>query len=203
MWAVQGKTIQTIWIDVNKGDSEKPVYRSRLVGKEFRTHADDTLYASTPPLESKRMLFSEFATRRTNAHGKPLELSVVDIRKAYLNGVPKRNIKLSFPKELGLSPHKVAHLKRCVYGTRDAGQIWEDCYANALVEMGFKRGIASPCCFHHQGRDLCVVVHGDDFTCLGIKEDHDWYESELAARFEIKLRGRIGTEKNCIPEIRI
>ena len=50
MMASQGKTIQTMWIDVNKGDSERPVYRSRLVGKSIRTHADDTLYASPPPL---------------------------------------------------------------------------------------------------------------------------------------------------------
>ena len=33
MMAFQGETIQTMWIDVNKGDSERPVYRSRLVGK--------------------------------------------------------------------------------------------------------------------------------------------------------------------------
>ena len=30
-----GKIIGTRWIDVNKGDEKNPVYRSRLVGKEF------------------------------------------------------------------------------------------------------------------------------------------------------------------------
>ena len=49
-------------------------------------------------------------------------------------------IHLAFPKELAIPDHLVAHLKRCVYGTRDAGAIWEDCYATALTEMGFVRG---------------------------------------------------------------
>ena len=130
-------------------------------------------------------------------------LSFVDIRKAYFNGVPKRNVHLAFPKELGIPDNLVAHLKRCVYGTRDAGAIWEECYAGALVEMGFTRGVASPCCFYHAGRNLRVVVHGDDFTCLGPKAEITRYEDELASRFEIKRRGHIGECDGCVREIRI
>ena len=44
-----GKIIKTRWVDVNKGDSEKSDYRSRLVGMEFNTGKNDELYASTPP----------------------------------------------------------------------------------------------------------------------------------------------------------
>ena len=39
----QGKCIKTRWIDVNKGDADSPNYRSRLVGKEFKAYADDSL----------------------------------------------------------------------------------------------------------------------------------------------------------------
>ena len=80
-------------------------------------------------------------------HDLPLAVSFVDVRKAYFNGVPRRRLHLFFPKELGLEKGAVAHLKRCVYGARDAGMIWEDCYAHVLVKTGFRRGIASPCCF--------------------------------------------------------
>ena len=68
----------------------------------------------------------------------------------------------------------------------------EDCYRSALEDMGFRSGIASPCCFHHPTRGLHVVVHGDDFTCLGLDEDIDYYETQLAKRFELKIRGRLG-----------
>lgn len=36
-----GKLIKTRWIDINNGDFKTPNYRSRLVGKEFKTYADD------------------------------------------------------------------------------------------------------------------------------------------------------------------
>ena len=48
---VTGKRpIQVRWIDVNKGDDENPVYRCRLVAKEFKTDVNLEWYAATPPL---------------------------------------------------------------------------------------------------------------------------------------------------------
>ena len=40
MAAEGGKIIDVRWIDTNKGDSENPNYRSRLVGRELNTHRD-------------------------------------------------------------------------------------------------------------------------------------------------------------------
>ena len=59
-----GQIITTRGIDTNKGDVTKPKYRSRLVGKEFRTHADDALYASSSLLEALRLISAE-RPRRT------------------------------------------------------------------------------------------------------------------------------------------
>ena len=176
------KLIRMRWVICNKGDDKEYDVRARLVACEVNTYKSDEYVAPTPPLEAKKLLFSEYAAtarKATNAT-KEIVLPFVDIKKAYFNGVPRRNIHLAFPKELGVPDHLVAHLKRCVYGTRDAGAIWEECFADALVEMGFTRSVASPCCFYHEGRNLHVVVHGDDFTCLGSKSDIIWYENELA-----------------------
>ena len=46
------------WIDVNKQDEANPLYRSRLVGKEFNTYNDLSLYAATPPIEALRLMFA-------------------------------------------------------------------------------------------------------------------------------------------------
>ena len=54
-----------------------------------------------------------------------------------------------------------------MYGTRDAAQNWEWSYAQALVEIGFKRGVAIPCLFYCEERNVRVAVHGDDFTIFG------------------------------------
>ena len=37
------------WIDINKGDSKNPNYRSRLVAREINTYKRDDLFAATPP----------------------------------------------------------------------------------------------------------------------------------------------------------
>ena len=55
--------VKVRWIDVNKGDADQPVYRSRLVAKEFnRGDGEDGLFAGTPPLEALKLLISEAAT---------------------------------------------------------------------------------------------------------------------------------------------
>ena len=108
------------------------------------------------------------------------------MRRPHLNGGPRRDAFRSIPKELGLPPKLVANQIRCVYGTRDAGMIWEECYRSALVDIGFVSGEASPCCFHHPTRGLHVVVHGDDFACLRLDAGIDYYETQGGKRFEMK-----------------
>ena len=39
----RGKIIKGRWIDVNKGDSKCPDYRSRVVSEEFNTGVDSSL----------------------------------------------------------------------------------------------------------------------------------------------------------------
>ena len=46
------KMVKTRWIDINNGDEQTPVYRSRLVAKEFNTQEEEGLFAATPPLEA-------------------------------------------------------------------------------------------------------------------------------------------------------
>ena len=49
------------WVDINKGDSVSPNYRSRLVANEFRT--EESIFAATPPSECLRFLLSRLATK--------------------------------------------------------------------------------------------------------------------------------------------
>ena len=75
-----GKIIRVRWVDVNKGDSEKPDMRSRLVGQELNTGKNDELYASTLPLEALRFVISS-ATTWTPC-GEQRHIMVNDVRRA-------------------------------------------------------------------------------------------------------------------------
>ena len=196
--------VRSRWVMCNKGDSAEPDCRARLVACEVNKTGEknDLFHASTPPLEAKKAMFSRYA-QTARSGPKPMRLSFVDVRKAYFNGIPKRNIYMSLPKEMGLPSHFVAKQVRCVYGTRDAGAIWEDVYRDTLEAIGFTSGVASPCCFKHPTKNISVVVHGDDFTALGDDDTLDWYEGEMAKHFEIKIRGRLGEGCKGPNEIRI
>ena len=106
----EGKIISTRWITSNKGVANDPDVRCRLVAQEVAIgDSDPSFYAATPPLENKRLLFSQWATERTRG-GKALKLSFVDIVKAYFNGRPTRSLYVRLPKELGLGREVVGKL---------------------------------------------------------------------------------------------
>ena len=62
MLADPAKLFYTPWIYTSKADESNPEYRSRLVGLEFDTGKDGSLYASTPPLESLHVVLGWAAT---------------------------------------------------------------------------------------------------------------------------------------------
>lgn len=124
------------WVLCNKGDSVNPDVRARLVATEVNKDGrTDHFAASTPPLEGKKALFAKFASQRRQGK-EALRISFVDIRKAYFNAIPERAIFMKLPPEMGMGPHMVARQVRCVYGTRDAGRLWEDCYTQVLENCG-------------------------------------------------------------------
>ena len=65
-----------------------------------------------------------------------------------------------------------------------------------MTEVGFRRGIASPCIFYHEARDIRVVVHGDDFTALGCEEDLNWFHDVISKRFDMKSYGYVDDENS-------
>ena len=89
---VGGKLIDTRWIDTNKADELDPEYRSRLVGREFRTEKDDSLYASTPPLESLRVILSWASTVKQDNGVHENEVMINDVRRAYFYAKASRNM---------------------------------------------------------------------------------------------------------------
>ena len=69
------------WIDINKQDAANPLYRSRLVGKEFNTHNHLSLYAATPPIEALRLILHIAATNQYN--GAQYKVMTNDVSRAY------------------------------------------------------------------------------------------------------------------------
>ena len=154
-----------------------------MVAQELNTYKTDDLFAATPPLEAKKMLFSMATTEgvgyRQGEKEKGYKLDFVDVRRAYFHAKARRDVYVALPEEDRV-PGMCGKLEKAMYGARDAAQNWEHEYLDYLEQVGFTSGLATPCIFHHKERDLRVVVHGDDFTNLGAEVQLDWLRNQLS-----------------------
>ena len=99
---VSGKRpVSTRWVNTNKGGEDTWDIRCRLVARDFKGNDKDRddLFAGTPPLEAKRILFSRAVTRRFD--GEPRKLMFIDAKKAHLNPKCEDDVYIELPPECG------------------------------------------------------------------------------------------------------
>ena len=210
-WNATGRApIGTKWVDTDKGSEENPDVRCRLVARDFKPKGEkdrSDLFASTPPLEAKKLLFALAASQpRMLRTGRMVrqKLMFIDIKKAHLNGVvgPDEHAYVALPPGCCRAGY-CGRLKRWLYGMRPAASAWEADYTERLHMFGMEKGVSVPTAFYHEGRQLRCIVHGDDFTFLGWQEDLDEVTEHLRETYELKVRGIMGGEPNDCQEIRI
>ena len=178
------------WIDINKGDTENPNYRSRLVAKEFKTDINPELYAATPPSECLRMLISRMASQEGS------EMMYADVSRAYFYAKAVRPVYVKLPDEdRGEGDHEMCgRLMMSMYGTRDAATNWAAEYTETLLQEGYVRGQANTCLFHKPKTNVAVMVHGDDFVAVGHKKGLAGVQGALEETYKLKVQ-TLGTRK--------
>ena len=81
------KPTQVKWLDISKGDEENFEYRSRLVAKEIKTDNRLDLFEPTPPLEAKKLIFSQAAFEgagyQKGQRKQGMKLDFTDISRAF------------------------------------------------------------------------------------------------------------------------
>ena len=83
------------WVDTNKGDKERPEFRCRLVAKEIKKDKREDLFAATPPLEAKRVLFSLLASM------PEMRLDFIDVVRAYFQAKARRDVYVDLGSPAG------------------------------------------------------------------------------------------------------
>ena len=75
--------IKLRWVDINKGDNDRPNHRSRIVAKEIRTDSRPDLFAASPPVEHIKYLISRVASSQHSA--RPTFLMVQDLSLIHIS----------------------------------------------------------------------------------------------------------------------
>ncbi|CAK0819708.1 unnamed protein product [Prorocentrum cordatum] len=206
MEAEGGRAIDTRWIDTNKGDLERPLYRSRLVAREMKVRRraegllppQQDLFSGTPPLEAFKALVSLFLSRAFEQFqsSEPREVlyKFYDVSRAHFYGHVQRRLWVELPPEerQGEEEPLVGLLLRTMYGTMAASQVWQGDYVELLKSVEFLQGKSSPAILWHPGRDIALEVHGDDFGVLMYADDEAWFD-ELLKKYDYKVTGRLSS----------
>ena len=95
-----------------------------------------------------------------------IQLSFLRDHKCVLHCKAKPQLACQAPSGDGFPLDAVGTPLKCCSGTRDAGALWEECFAKILTDLGFTRGTACPTCFWHAERGISIALHGDDFVAL-------------------------------------
>ena len=126
------------------------------------------------------------------------EVHQLDVKLAFLNGMLDEEIYMEQPQGFITTGKEtwVCHLKKAIYGLKQASRTWNSNIHAALTELGFKRTVADASVYimHQREGDgpLYVILYVDDITILGaslqaVKE----LKVNLAKRYEISDLGEI------------
>ena len=115
------------------------------------------------------------------------KLLILDIKRAFLYGAIEEEIFIELPDEDPMKKQGyVGRLKKAMYGTRGAPQVWQGVVKKTMERLGFGYSRVCPGVYWHKERELQVVTHVDDFLCGGPESGLRWLRRELAKEFELK-----------------
>ena len=114
------------------------------MAQEIRVDKREDLFAATPPLEGKKLLFTLAVTKGigyTGSREHGMKLDFIDVRRAFFHADARREVYVQLPEE-DYEEGMCGLLHKALYGTRDAPQNWECSYAEFMpTGMGFQRGL--------------------------------------------------------------
>ena len=159
----------------------------RLVAQEFAgSDKREDLYAGTPPLSATRYLLSDAVSRGKNS--RRTKLMVVDVKRAFLNGLCTRSLYIELPGAESQGGKYVGKLLRALYGTRDAPLAWLTVVKNDMKEMGFHECKVANGVYTHHERNLKAVAHVDDFLLSGESHQLQWFRDHMSKKYELKVQ---------------
>ena len=142
--------IPTDWVDIDKGDSIRPNYRSRLVCQETRKRSTIDVqdwaatFAATLPYEAFRLQLSLMTSPRSQVEDDDDVLMLVDISRAHLHTPCARVLSVTI---IG----KVCKMLKAMYRLRDAAASFDRTVLDVMNLKGVPLGKIQHLCWTQEG----------------------------------------------------
>ena len=113
---------------------------------------------------------------------------ILDVKCAFLYCQMKRTVYIELPRQdpRWAEGGVVGVLRKAMYGTRYAPQIWQNEVRTTMESLGFCMSIFQPSVYYHKSRGMIALVHVDDFLCSGDEDDLEWLCDGLKDKYDLK-----------------
>jgi hypothetical protein len=187
------KSIGVKWVYKIKLNPDNSInkYKTRLVAKGFSQRQEIDFHETYAPVAKMASIHLLLAT----AAAERLLVEQLDVDSAYLNGEMDTEVYMDQPPGFvdPIKPNHVCHLKKTLYGLKQAGHHW-NALANAyLLELGFTRLLSDSCIYSKQigNASIYVGLYVDDFIYASTPEINKWFAEAMAKCFSIKALGPV------------
>jgi hypothetical protein len=165
-------------------------HKARLVAKGYAQRAGvdfDEVFAPVARLDSVRVLLAVAAH-----HG--WEVHHLDVKSAFLNGDLIEEVYVSQPPGFVISGKegKVMHLKKALYGLRQAPRAWNVKLDSTLLSLGFTRSPSDHAVYArgNAGSRLLLGVYVDDMVITGSNlQEIARFKQEMKEKFRMSDLG--------------
>ena len=184
------KAIGCKWVYKTKLNADGSVsrHKARLVARGFTQIPGidyDETFSPVARLTAIRVLLSVACSKNMVVHH-------VDIKSAYLQAELDEEIYMKVPPGVPEKKGQVWHLKKGLYGLKQAGRNWHKELVMSLNEMDFKKADADPCVFINKKADMFLLVYVDDLlVCAKTEGDIENFKKRLSQCYDISDLGEL------------
>lgn len=183
------RQLDTVWVFKRKynADGDLLKFKARLCVRGFRQiegiDYNDT-FAPTGRLVTLRVLLGMAAAL-------DFEIEQMDVRCAFLNGIPDEDIFIKVPEGVNIDvpPGHGLKLQKSLYGLKQSPRCWYQSLKEFFASVNFIPSVSDACLFIHQdpARPVFVFVHVDDLVIVG--PDVSFLKAAIKQRFEMEDLG--------------
>jgi hypothetical protein len=171
-------------------------FRARYVAKGFNQVMGldcNKIYTPTASLNTLSMLLSI-------AQNRNYPTALFDISSAYLYSLIEEEVYVQPPVEIVPKwKGKIMHLKKAMYGTRQAARCWWKFFSSKMVSFGFTASELEPSLyFCKRGNNFVVIwLHVNNGFAMGLSEGvledlHQAISSEMEVKWSLKVNKLVG-----------